>query len=64
MSRDSEFGDDLLALGIGIIGGLAAVAILSALFKPKCPVCHKIISNGISRCPHCGYPLEWGENQW
>ena len=62
MSKGSEAGEDLLALVIGIIGGLAAVAIFSALFRPKCPVCNKAISNGISQCPYCGYLLQWGGN--
>lgn len=49
-----------------VIGGLAAfflglvgLAILAAIFGPRCPRCGKPIQRGVRICPHCGAKLEW-----
>ena len=59
MSRRDP-GGELLAVGLGILGGLAAIALLGLLSKPKCPNCHNQIDQGVTTCPYCHIPLQWG----
>jgi len=60
MTDDTDFGEAILAIGLGILGGLAIGAILEALSKTKCPVCNHEIPHGESYCPYCYTALRWG----
>lgn len=51
---DLDFGEALIALGIGIFGGIAVAAILESIFGKKvCPNCNTSIESGNSTCPRC-----------
>lgn len=60
MTDGTDVGEAVAAIGLGILGGIALGAILSALFGHKCPVCHAPISYGANPCPHCHTVLRWG----
>ena len=55
----SDAGDAIAAIAIGILGGIAAAAILSALAGEKCPVCDSRLIRGVKECPNCHAPLRW-----
>ena len=47
-------GEALVALGVGLLGGLVAAAVLEALFgRRSCPNCNRPVDAGISNCPYC-----------
>jgi len=48
-----EFIEAIAAVAVGILGGIALGAILSALFKRRCPVCGNYIPDEAKSCPHC-----------
>ena len=51
---DLDLGESLIALGIGIFGGIAIAAILESIFgKRVCPNCNTSIESVISTCPRC-----------
>jgi hypothetical protein len=60
MSNGREIGTAAIAIGLGILGGMAVAALLSALFSPRCPICNKPIPQGVNPCPHCHAVLKWG----
>jgi hypothetical protein len=63
LSMKRKKADSLGIIGailIGLLGGMAAIALLLLLSKPKCPHCHNDIEKGTPICPHCNIPLQWG----
>lgn len=52
-------GEAVIAITLGILGGLAAAAIINWLVGSKCPACNKQISQGTKLCPYCKTSLEW-----
>jgi len=59
VARESDFGEALVAIGLGILGGIALAAILEGLSKPKCPECYRPINSGVPVCPYCHTVLRW-----
>ena len=55
----SDFENALGAVVLGVLGGIAVAAILSALTGAKCPVCNNQLIRGVRECPHCHAPLRW-----
>jgi hypothetical protein len=57
MTDKQDLGDDILAgiaaLVVGVLGGIALSAILSALSKRRCPICGNPIPNQAALCPYC-----------
>ena len=46
--------DSVLGAILGLIVGLAGIAILASIFGPrKCPYCHNQIPNNAQTCPYC-----------
>ena len=54
-----DLGEAVGAIILGIVGGLALGAIIEAVTKPKCPVCHNTIEKETIVCPHCSSWLQW-----
>jgi len=57
MGKDDDFWEGLAALMLGFLG----LALVSSLFKPKCPACNREIEKGRTVCPYCGTFLRWGQ---
>lgn len=58
MSRGSsgnEAGEFIAGLFLGALG----IAILSSLFKPRCPNCNQQINKGDTVCLNCYQQLRW-----
>jgi len=51
--------ESILAIVLGLIGAAAAIAIISALTSPPCPICKRPVARGANPCPHCHSWLEW-----
>ncbi|MBI4233258.1 MAG: zinc-ribbon domain-containing protein [Chloroflexi bacterium] len=54
-------GKALAAIILAFLGGLAAVAVIDALSRPKCPVCRNQVPKGANPCPYCRTALKWTE---
>lgn len=60
MPDDGNAGEALGAIVLGIVGGLAALAFLDAIFgTTSCPVCQNRVRRGVTRCPNCQTLLRW-----
>ena len=46
--------DNSAAVGLGILGGLAAAGLFYYLFGPRCRKCNALLPPGAARCPNCG----------
>ena len=57
MAEKQDLGEDILAgiaaVVVGVLGGIALSAILSALSQRRCPVCKNPIPNQADYCPYC-----------
>lgn len=60
MDSGKGVGEAIIAIGLGILGGIALSALLSHLFGHRCPVCNEPIEYGVNQCPHCHTALRWG----
>lgn len=60
---ESEVGEAIVGIALGILGGLALGALLDYLLGLKCPKCNQPIKKEMARCPHCGRFLEWRYNK-
>lgn len=56
---DNKAGGVFATIILGVLGGLAAIAVINALTKPKCPVCNNEVPRGANPCPHCFTALKW-----
>ena len=59
MSNGKDIGEAIVAIGAGILGGIALGALLSYLLGDRCPVCNRPIPRGVNQCPHCHTALRW-----
>jgi len=46
--------DDGAAIGLGILGGLAAAGLFYFLYGPRCQRCNSLQPPGAVRCEYCG----------
>lgn len=51
--------ETIIAIVLGLVGGLALAAFLSYVLPPLCPGCNEKISQGARSCPHCHIALRW-----
>lgn len=59
MTNGKNVGEAIAAITLGVLGGIAAAAIINFLLGSRCPVCNNQISQGTRQCPHCKTFLEW-----
>lgn len=51
-------GEELLGIGLGILGGLALIEIIKSLTDKKCPYCHNYNESNLQFCKYCGGKLQ------
>jgi hypothetical protein len=61
VGKGTDFAEAVLAILLGIVGGIILLVVLAALFAKKeyCPSCNAEISRNMSKCPQCGSEIRW-----
>ena len=58
MSEDNDIIDDIIGIGLGILGGVALAEFLKGLSKKKCQRCNNYNEYNREFCKFCGGQLQ------
>jgi len=59
MTDEPNIGEAILAVALGILGGIALAKIIEWAIGARCPVCKRPIDSDIRKCPYCNTALRW-----